>query len=142
VAELKTKKTRASVSAFVRAIDDPGRRADCETLLDLMRTITKEEPHLWGSSIVGFGTFLYKYDNGRTGEWPITGFSPRKQSLTIYLMDGFGHRAELMEKLGKHTTGQSCLYVKRLSDIDLKVLTRIVTDSFKATKARFAQKNG
>jgi len=139
VAEAKTKKTGASVSAFIDTVSDPAKRGDCEALVDLLRSVTREEPCMWGPSIVGFGSYTYTYGSGRTGEWPLTGFSPRKQNLTVYVMEGFGDRA-LMEKLGKYTTGQSCLYVKRLADIDVKVLKKLVAGSVKRTKARFAAK--
>jgi hypothetical protein len=138
VAELKTKPTKQSVSGFLKTVADPERRADCEALVDLLRTVTKEEPRMWGPSIVGFGSFVYKYGGGRTGEWLATGFSPRKQNLTLYLMDGFEGRDALMAALGKHTTGKSCLCIKRLADVDMKVLKKLVAESFKATKARFS----
>jgi Domain of unknown function (DU1801) len=140
VAELKTKKTTASVSGFLKKVADPERRADCEALVDLMRAVTKEEPRMWGASIVGFGSYVYKYGSGRTGEWPLAAFSPRKQNLTVYLMDGFEGRDALMAALGKHTTGKWCLYFKRLSDLDRGVLKKLVAGSFKAAKAQFAQK--
>jgi hypothetical protein len=139
VAEAKTKKTGASVSAFLDTVSDPAKRADCQALVELLRGVTKDEPSMWGTSIVGFGSYTYTYSGGRTGDWMLTGFSPRKQNLTVYVMEGFGDRA-LMEKLGKYTTGQSCLYVKRLADIDVKVLKKLVAGSVKATKARFGVK--
>ena len=137
MAELKTQKTHASVSGFVEAIADPLRRQDCQKVIDLMRAVTKEEPRMWGSSIVGFGSFTYKYGGGRTVDWLATGVSPRKQSLTIYLMDGCEAHSDLMSGLGTYTTGRSCLYVKRLADIDLGVLKKLVAASVKGIKKRF-----
>jgi hypothetical protein len=136
VAELKTTPTKASVNSFLKTVD-PERRADCEAIVDLMRTVTKEEPRMWGTSIVGFGVYTYK-SGSQTAEWLLTGFSPRKQNLTVYLMDGFEGRDALMAALGKHTTGKSCLYIRRLADVDMKVLKKLVAESFKATKARFS----
>ena len=95
-----------------------------------MKTITGEEPKMWGSSIIGFGAYHYKYDSGREGDMPKVGFSPRKQSLTLYIMNGFDRYEELMEKLGKHKTGKSCLYVNKLADIDEGVLKELITLSF------------
>ncbi len=132
MAELKTKETTASVDAFLNKIADDERRADCRAVVDLMRAVTKEEPKMWGPSIVGFGRYRYKYESGRGGEWPITGFSPRKGDLTLYIMPGFDSSAELMARLGKHKTGKSCLYIKRLSDVDLKVLKKLVAQSVKS----------
>jgi hypothetical protein len=129
MAEAKTKVTEASVSAFLDAVKDDTRRADCKTVAKLMQKITGEKPKLWGSSIVGFGTYRYVYASGRTGDWPITGFSPRAQALTLYIMSGFEGEPALMKKLGKYKTGKSCLYVKSLADIDLGVLEELVKRS-------------
>jgi hypothetical protein len=96
-----------------------------------MKTITKSEPQMWGTSIVGFGSYHFKYKSGREGDWFITGFSPRKQSLTLYIMSGFGRYDELLNKLGKYKTGKSCLYIKRLEDVDIKVLGKIIRESVK-----------
>jgi uncharacterized protein DUF1801 len=127
MAENKTKETSASVAAFLKKIPDKTRRDDCQTMVDIMRDVTKEEPKMWGSSIVGFGSYHYKYASGREGDWLITGFSPRKGDLTLYLMGGFHAFPELMEKLGKHKTGKGCLYIKKLADVDLAVLKKLVT---------------
>jgi hypothetical protein len=129
MAELKTKRTKASVAAFVAAIEDEGRRRDCKRLVALMKKVTKSEPAMWGPSIVGFGTYHYEYPSGREADWFLAGFSPRKQALTLYVMAGFTGYADLMQKLGKHKAGKSCLYVKSLDDLDLDVLEELVRRS-------------
>lgn len=131
MAELKTKQTSASVAAFLKKVADKTRREDCQTVLDIMKDVTKEEPKMWGSSIVGFGLYRYKYASGREGEWPIIGFAPRKGDLTLYIMGGFDAVPDLMEKLGKYKTAKGCLYIKQLADVDLKVLKKLVTVSVK-----------
>ncbi|HEV7747557.1 MAG TPA: DUF1801 domain-containing protein [Pyrinomonadaceae bacterium] len=131
MAEPKTKETAESVSAFLKRIPDTGRRADCQAVVDLMRAVTKEEPRMWGRSIVGFGRYTLKYAGGREAEWPITGFSPRKSDLTLYIMGGFEESSDLMKSLGKCKTGKSCLYIKKLSDVDVAVLRKLVTRSVK-----------
>lgn len=130
MAELKTKPTTASVTKFLNGVSDKTRRDDCFAVLEMMREVTKEEPAMWGSSIVGFGRFRYKYESGREGEWPIAAFSPRKSDLTLYFMPGFDIAPE-MDRLGKYKTGKSCLYIKKLSDVDAKVLKQLVTKSVK-----------
>ena len=129
MAKLKTAPTKASVGAFLKRIDDDQRREDCETLLRIMQRITRATPVMWGPSIVGFGTYHYKYASGREGDWFLTGFSPRKQALTVYIMAGFQRYPALMKRLGKHSTGSSCLYVKRLEDLDLDVLKELIQES-------------
>lgn len=129
MAELKTKPTRAKLAAFLKSLDDNQRRRDAREIAKLMKEITGKRPRLWGTSIVGFGTYHYKYKSGREGDWPMTGFSPRKQNLAIYIMPGFSRYAALMKKLGKYKTGKSCLYLKRLDDVDLKVLRQLITRS-------------
>jgi Domain of unknown function (DU1801) len=129
VAELKTKQTKRSVEEFLNKIPDAGRREDCFTIAKLMKDITGSEPKMWGRSIVGFGSYHYKYASGREGDWPITGFSPRKQNLTLYIMAGFDGHDDLMKKLGKHSVGKSCLYIKRLSDIHLPTLKKLIRES-------------
>lgn len=131
MAEPKTKETAESVPAFLKKIPDAGRRADCQALVDLMRAVTKEEPRMWGRSIIGFGRYTLKYAGGREAEWPITGFSPRKSDLTLYIMGGFEESSDLMKILGKHKTGKSCLHIKNLSDVDVTVLKKLVTRSVK-----------
>lgn len=131
MAELKTKETTESVSAFLDKIADKRRREDCLAVVDIMRDVTKEEPKMWGSSIVGFGRYHYKYESGREGEWMITGFSPRKGDLTLYIMGGFEAFSDLMKGLGKYKTGKSCLYIKKLADVDADVLRKLITKSVK-----------
>jgi len=129
VAELKTQPTTKSVKDFIDGIADERRRRDCRTVMKIMKRVTQAAPKMWGSSIVGYGSYYYRYASGREGEWFTAGFSPRAQSLTLYIMSGFRQYASLLKKLGKHTTGKSCLYVKRLDDIDLEVLEELVERS-------------
>ncbi len=128
MSDLKTKPNTASVAKFLADID-PKRKEDCLALKKLMQEVTGEKPKMWGPSIVGFGSFHYKYDSGREGDWFVTGFSPRKQNLTLYIMSGFSRYPALMKKLGKHTTGESCLYIKRLDDIDVSILRELIEES-------------
>ncbi len=137
MAELKTKPTKANVSQFLKGIEDEQKRRDAREVLALMKEITGKRPKLWGTSIVGFGTYHYKYQSGREGDWPVTGFSPRKQNLTIYIMPGFSRYPSLMKKLGKYKTGKSCLYLKKLEDVDLKVLRQLVSQSVKDMKKMY-----
>ncbi len=129
MAENKTRPTRQSVAAFLKALPDEARRADCRTLAAMMREVTGAEGRMWGPAIVGFGDYRYKYASGRQGDWFLAGFSPRKNDLTIYVMSGLGEYGEQLARLGKHKAAKSCLYVKRLSDINLDVLRDIVEDS-------------
>lgn len=129
MAELKTKVNKASVDKFINNIKDERVRQDCRRVVEIMQKATKAEPKMWGTSIVGFGSYHYKYASGREGDWFLVGFSPRKQNLTIYLTYGFEEYDSLLKKLGKHSTGKSCLYVKRLEDVDLKVLAELVAKS-------------
>jgi len=126
MAELKTKKTAASVEEFILTVEDETRRDDCFEVLKLMKSITKTEPAMWGSSIVGFGSYHYIYASGQEGDWPITAFSPRKQNLTIYIMPGFEQYTALIKKLGKCKTSKGCLYIKRLDDIHLPTLKKLI----------------
>ncbi len=130
-AELKTKETTASVEAFVDKQPE-GVRADCRMLVKLMKKATGEEPRMWGTSMVGFGRYHYKGASGREGEWLITGFSPRKTNLSIYIIMGFEKHAALMKKLGKHSTGKGCLYVKRLADVDMELLEDLIQKNVEA----------
>jgi hypothetical protein len=126
-AELKTKPTGASVEDFFAGFKDEERRKDCRTLAALMKQATGAEPKMWGSAIVGFGDWHYKYASGCEGDWFRMGFSPRKQALTLYLTcGGFEKHAGLLARLGKHKTGKGCLYVKRLADVDMAVLRRLI----------------
>ena len=129
MAELKTKPTKVSVDKFLKSIDDDQRRDDCIAVAAMMQQITKSEPVMWGPSIIGFGRYHYKYDSGREGDWFLTGFSPRKQSLTLYIMAGFAQYDELMKNLGKHKSAKSCLYINRLSDIHLPTLEKLIQQS-------------
>jgi hypothetical protein len=129
MAEIKTKKNEASVEAFLDGVANERRRQDAEVVLELMRQVTGEEPAMWGSSIVGFGRYHYRYESGREGDWFLTGFSPRKQSLTLYIMSGFRGYEGLLGRLGKHKTGKGCLYVNKLADVDLDVLRQLVEQS-------------
>lgn len=129
MAELKTKQTNQSVEKFLKSIAEVGTRDDCLTIMQIMKQATRAEPKMWGTSIVGFGTYHYKYASGREGDWPLTGFSPRKQNLTLYIMPGFTRYEELMQKLGKYKTGKSCLYIKKLADVNMSVLKQLVKQS-------------
>lgn len=129
MAELKTKKSELNVADFIKGIDDEGKRADCRRLLSLMGQITGERPAMWGTSIVGFGSYHYRYDSGQEGDWFLTGFSPRKQALTLYIMSGFTRYGALMKKLGKYRTGKACLYLKRLDDVDPEILEDLIRES-------------
>jgi len=129
MAELKTKQTTKSVEKFLNAIPEENTRRDCFTILKVMKQATKSEPKMWGSSIVGFGQYHYKYESGREGDWFLTGFSPRKQNLTLYLMGGLNRHTDLLKRLGKHKTAKGCLYLKSLDTIDISVLKVLVTKS-------------
>jgi len=129
MAELKTKPTEVKVTDFLDSVKDPRKREDSYKVLDLMKKITGEEPVMWGSSIIGFGNYTYKYASGREGDWMLTGFSPRKQALTLYIMSGFDAYEGLLGKLGKFKTGKSCLYVKKMEDVDQDVLEELVKQS-------------
>ena len=128
--QLKTQKNAASVQDFLNSVADEQNRQDSFAILEILREVTGEEPAMWGSSMVGFGSYHYTYASGREGDWFATGFSPRKQNLTVYIMSGFERYASLMAKLGKYKTGESCLYFKRLSDIDVPTLRKLVKQSF------------
>ena len=135
MATLKTQRTNASVSAFLKGVADDVRRKDCQTLVRIMKEAVGAEPKMWGSSIVGFGHYHYKYATGRENDWFLAGFSPRKQDLTLYLMAGFDRHDALMARLGKHKIGKSCLYIKQLADVDVEVLKELITASVKHMKA-------
>ncbi len=132
--ELKTQVNEASVEGFLNSVEDEQKRAECFEIFKMMKQVTKEEPKMWGASIVGFGSYHYKGASGREGDWFITGFSPRKQNLTLYLNHGFDVHEDLLKKLGKYKTGMGCLYVKKLNDVDKKVLKELVTESVKRMK--------
>ncbi len=132
--ELKTKVNEASVEGFLNSVADEQKRNDCFEILKIMEQATNEAPKMWGSSIVGFGSYHYKGASGREGDWMLTGFSPRKANLTIYILGGFDRHQDLLQKLGKHTTSVGCLYIKRLADVDKKVLRELVAESVKTMK--------
>ena len=129
-AKNKATKNEGDVKAFLEGLEDEKRKADSIMALELMSGITKEEPKMWGGSIVGFGDYHYKYESGREGDFFKVGFSPRKQNLTLYIMPGFDRFEELMAQLGKYKTGKSCLYIKKIEDIDLDILKELVTESY------------
>ena len=129
MAELKTKKNEASVTKFLDGVKDEKKREDSYTILKLMKQITKAEPKMWGTSIIGFGSYHYKYASGREGDWFVTGFSPRKQSLTLYLMSGFSKYPDLLKKLGKFKTSKGCLYINKIEDIDIPTLKELIKQS-------------
>ncbi len=135
-AEAKTRPTKEKVKDFLNRIPDAARREDCFAVAKMMEEITGSKPQMWGPSIVGFGTWHYKYATGHEGDWPVAAFSPRKQDLTLYLsLDGYEKYGELMDQLGKHKTGKSCLYIKRLSDIHVPTLKKLIKASVKDAKA-------
>lgn len=138
--ELKTKKNDASVASFLNAVEPAQKRADAKAIDKLMRKVTGAKPKMWGSAIVGYGSYHYKYASGQEGDWMMVGFSPRKQNLTLYIMPGFSQYDGLLAKLGKHSTGKSCLYVKRLSDIDMDVLESLIGESVETMKSRYETK--
>ena len=140
MAELKTRPTRVSVTEFLAGIDDRQQRADAKKVAAMMRRATGKRAKMWGASIVGYGSYHYKYASGRDGDFMITGFSPRKQALTVYIMPGFSSFKKLMEKLGKYKTGKSCLYIKRLSDVDEKVLEKLIVESVRNMRKRYETK--
>ncbi|MXY25114.1 MAG: DUF1801 domain-containing protein [Acidobacteria bacterium] len=138
MAELKTKKNKADVGAFLDAIENEKRRQDCRAVVDLMADATGEAPAMWGDSIIGFGSYHYQYATGREGDWMATGVSPRKQNLTVYIMTGFDRHDALMKRLGRYRTGRSCLYINKLEDVDLAVLRELVRESFaKVSKGQY-----
>lgn len=134
MAELKTRPTKVSIDTFLERIADEARRGDCRTLVRLMKRATGERPTMWGPSMVGFGSYHYRYASGHEGDCFLAGFAPRKRELTLYIMSGFDRYNALMARLGKFRTGKACLYVKRLDDIDLAVLEELVSASVKHLK--------
>lgn len=137
MAEIKTKLTDASALDFINEISDEKKRIDSLTLLKLFEKVTKEKPRMWGSSIIGFGSYHYKSErSSQQGDWMLTGFSPRKQNLTLYLMHGIGEEKELLQKLGKNKVSVGCLYINKLADVDLTVLEALIKKSFEEMKKR------
>jgi uncharacterized protein DUF1801 len=137
MAELKTQKNNASVKDFI-SLAATKQQDDCRELVRIMAKITGKRASMWGTNIVGFGSYRYKYASGREGDWPLAGFSPRKTSLSIYIMAGFGKSEKLLQKLGKHKIGKSCLYVNKLADIDLEVLKLLIEKSVAAMQKKYS----
>ncbi len=133
-AELKTRPTKASVEKFLKGVTDEQQRADAQKVLEMMKRLSGEEPVMWGPAIIGFGSQMLKYATGRELEWPRTAFSPRKGNLSLYVLAGRPKEAELLKKLGPHKAGVSCLVIKRLTDVDQKVLERLIKESLKPVK--------
>ena len=131
MAELKTKVNDASMDKFLRGITDEAKREDSYKILAMMKKATKAEPKMWGTSMIGFGDYHYKYESGREGDYFLSGFSPRKQNLTLYILGGFDEHEELLNKLGKYTLGKGCLYIKKLEDVDTKIVHELVRRSVK-----------
>ena len=140
MAEPKTKPNSASVADFLAAVDDPQKRADCKKIAAMMRRATGNKAKMWGPSIIGYGSYHYKYASGQEGDWMITGYSPRKQAITLYIMPGFSQFDALMKKLGKHKTGKSCLYINKLADVDEKVLETLITKSVEHMRKTYPTK--
>ncbi|MCB1043840.1 MAG: DUF1801 domain-containing protein [Acidobacteria bacterium] len=137
MADLKTKVNTSNVADFLANVTPDQKKQDSLQICTMMQEITGCDAEMWGSSIVGFGRYKYVYESGRKGEWMLVGFSPRKQNITLYIMPGFSRYEDLLARLGKHSTGKSCLYIKRLSDIDLDILKTLITDSVTAMKKKY-----
>ena len=140
MAELKTRQNNASVSVFLASIDDPAKRADAKKVAAMMRRATGRRAKMWGPSIVGYGSYHYKYASGREGDFMLTGYSPRKNALTVYIMPGFSRFKSLMGKLGNYRTGKSCLYIKRLTDVDEAVLETLISKSVEHMRNKYRTK--
>jgi len=136
MAELKTRPNQRSVTAFLQSIRDARRRRDARTVGALMRSITRARPRMWGPSIVGYGRYDYRYESGREGSWFLTGFSPRKTDLVVYIMSGFGPHRALLRQLGPHRTGRGCLYLRDLEQVHLPTLRRLIAASVRETARR------
>ncbi len=134
--DVKTKVNDASVAGFLNSIADEQKRKDSFEIVKIMKQVTKEKPKMWGPGIVGFGSYHYKYESGREGDEPLIAFSPRKQYITLYVVSVADYENQLLKKLGKHTTSKWCLYIKKLSDVDMDVLKDLITKSFQTSKAR------
>ena len=133
----KTTPNNNSVEAYLENIADEKKRTDSKKIVELLQSITGESPQMWGDSIVGFGSYHYKYASGREGDWPLTGFAARKQNLTLYIMEGFEKHDELLEQLGKYKTGKACLYIKKLADVDEEALKALVVASVEYLKEKY-----
>jgi len=141
MAENKTKPTDASVDDYIEAIESEERRNDCRILVKLMTMVTRHKPVMWGPSIVGFGSYHYKYDSGREGDFFLTGFSSRKGETSVYLVGSGSDRENLLKRLGKHKMGKACLYIRKLRDIDLIILEQLISGSVAEVKRRYGQTN-
>ncbi len=139
MAELKTQPNDGDVTGFISCVEHEQRKADSLELLRVMKELTGEEPKMWGASIVGFGEYHYTYESGREGDWFMVGFSPRKQSMTLYIMDGFAKYDELLSALGKYKTGKSCLYVNKLDDVNREILKQLIAESYQYMKEKYHQ---
>lgn len=139
MAETKTKPTKVSVTAYINAIEDPERRKDCKTLVTMMTKVTTAKPKMWGPSIIGFGSYHYKYDSGHEGDSCVVGFASRAAAISVYIMGDFPERSTLLGKLGKHKMAKACLYIRRLADVDLAVLEKLVAGSVKAMTTRYGK---
>lgn len=141
LAVLKTKESNASIEDFLKTVGTEDKQKDAIALLGMMTKITGEKPKMWGASIIGFGNYIYESPTtGRRGEWFMTGFSPRKQNITVYIMPGFSEYTDLLKKLGKHKTGGGCLYINKLADVDIKVLKELISSSYKLMKQKHSKK--
>ncbi len=138
MAELKTKQTSENVTKFLNTIEDETKRKDCFEIIEMMKQVTDMQPKMWGTSIIGFGSYHYKYESGHEGDMCIIGFSPRKQNIALYGMGGAERNADLLKQLGKHKTGKGCLYINKLSDVHIDVLQKIIKASFEFLKAKYA----
>ena len=139
MAELKTRMTDASVEAFLGAVENERRRSDARTVMAIMGRVTGETPKMWGPSLIGFGRYHYRYASGREGDWFVTGLSPRKQALTVYIMPGFDGYPDLMGRLGKYRTGKSCLYINALDDVDMAVLEDLIRLSVSSMRETYGR---
>lgn len=136
MAELKTKENDGSVNAFLKSIEDENKRADSYKINQIMEELSGAEGKMWGDSIIGYGNYHYTYKSGKEGNWFYCGFSPRKQAITLYIMTGFSHYQEVLDRIGKYKTGKACLYIKRLSDVDEEVLKELISSSIDFLKKR------
>jgi len=137
MAQNKTVETKSSVSAFIKKLPDAQRQKDALAIIEIMKEQSGFEPKMWGPAIIGFGSYHYKYESGREGDAPLVGFSPRKTEFALYLSSQFDKRDELLKKFGKHKTAKACIYIKKIEDIDVTVLKKMIANSFKFTKAKY-----
>ena len=142
MSDLKTRKNDSKVIDFINGVEDKQKRRDCHEVIQIMKEVTGKEPEMWGNSIVGFGSYHYKYESGREGDWFLTGFSPRKEILSLYIMAGFSQYESLLTDLGKHKTGKSCLYIKRLQDVNLDILREMISSSVQMIEKKYPKNEG